>query len=397
MAVTQRVVSGPEKTWTVLDAELEVVGPVEQYLEFMRGQGYSPNTVKAYARAMALWWTFLEQRRADWQSVQLADFGAFLQRLREGSVEAPVRPLIPERRMSDSTVACRVRAVMGFYRFQAAVGVPAAAFLYETVRSRPGPYLPFLEHVARQHGRRRSVLRVRAAAKPPPVLLPDQIEALCDAEARWDRSSASWRGDLRYRFLWSLLAETGLRLGEALSLQHRDWRTGTGDTAVVEVVPRDHPYGLVPKSGHRRVHVGSRLDRLYGDYVWHLCELGADAALADWDSAYIFCNVAREPFFAPLRPESIYAHLGSMKRRVPCLPPSTTPHWFRHTHATALLLAGVPLHVVSRRLGHRDVQTTLNTYAHVTDDAELRAVADWQKLTAAWGTPPGGQPATGSG
>jgi hypothetical protein len=30
------------------------------------------------------------------------------------------------------------------------------------------------------------------------------------------------------------------------------------------------------------------------------------------------------------------------------------------------------------------VQTTLNTYAHVTEDAELRAVADWAKLTAGW-------------
>ena len=50
--------------------------------------------------------------------------------------------------------------------------------------------------------------------------------------------------------------------------------------------------------------------------------------------------------------------------------------------ATALLLAGVPMHVVSRRLVHADVQTTLNIY--VTDDAELRAVAEWKAFTAGW-------------
>ena len=66
------------------------------------------------------------------------------------------------------------------------------------------------------------------------------------------------------------------------------------------------------------------------------------------------------------------------------LPAGWTPHWFRHTHATALLLADVPLHVVSRRLGHADVQTTMNLYGWVSDDAELRAVADWQRLTASW-------------
>lgn len=66
------------------------------------------------------------------------------------------------------------------------------------------------------------------------------------------------------------------------------------------------------------------------------------------------------------------------------VPTAWTPHWFRHSHATALLLSGVPVHVVSRRLGHADVQTTLNTYAHVTEDAELRAVADWKSLTTGW-------------
>ena len=58
----------------------------------------------------------------------------------------------------------------------------------------------------------------------------------------------------------------------------------------------------------------------------------------------------------------------------------------RHTHATALLLSGIPAHVVARRLGHADVQTTLNVYAWVSDDAELRAVADWRAFTAGWRT-----------
>ena len=41
---------------------------------------------------------------------------------------------------------------------------------------------------------------------------------------------------VRDRLLWALLAESGLRLGEALGLQHRDWHTGCGDTAFIEVV-----------------------------------------------------------------------------------------------------------------------------------------------------------------
>ena len=48
------------------------------------------------------------------------------------------------------------------------------------------------------------------------------------------------------------------------------------------------------------------------------------------------------------------------------------------------LLSGVPVHVVSRRLGHVDVQTTLNTYAHVTEDAEMRTAAQWKAFTTGW-------------
>jgi site-specific recombinase XerD len=66
------------------------------------------------------------------------------------------------------------------------------------------------------------------------------------------------------------------------------------------------------------------------------------------------------------------------------VPHTWTPHWMRHSHATALLLSGVPVHVVRRRLGHADVQTTLNTYAHVTEDAEMRAVAQWKAFAAGW-------------
>ena len=43
-------------------------------------------------------------------------------------------------------------------------------------------------------------------------------------------------------------------------------------------------------------------------------------------------------------------------------------HDLRHFHATQLLKAGTPLHVVAHRLGHRDPMVTATTYAHITAD-----------------------------
>jgi len=50
-----------------------------------------------------------------------------------------------------------------------------------------------------------------------------------------------------------------------------------------------------------------------------------------------------------------------------------TPHGLRHTTATLLLGAGVPVQVVAQRLGHSDVTMTLNTYAHSLPDAQRDA------------------------
>jgi integrase len=123
-------------------------------------------------------------------------------------------------------------------------------------------YKPMLEHVACKKGRQRAVIRVRTARGAPPVLTPGQVDAICDACASMDPAGGQWSGRVRDRLLWSLLAESGLRLGEALGLQHRDWHTGRGDTPFVEVVPRDHPHGVrVKGSRYRRVLISDELDQ----------------------------------------------------------------------------------------------------------------------------------------
>ena len=55
-------------------------------------------------------------------------------------------------------------------------------------------------------------------------------------------------------------------------------------------------------------------------------------------------------------------------------------HDLRHTHASHLLMSGVPVHVVQARLGHASIQTTVHTYGHVlpASDAEAGDALDRQ-------------------
>ncbi len=47
---------------------------------------------------------------------------------------------------------------------------------------------------------------------------------------------------------------------------------------------------------------------------------------------------------------------------------------FRHSHATHLIRSGVQIKIVSRRLGHKDVSTTINTYWHLFNEDEKQAL-----------------------
>ena len=57
-------------------------------------------------------------------------------------------------------------------------------------------------------------------------------------------------------------------------------------------------------------------------------------------------------------------------------------HALRHTAATLALRAGVPVHVVSRRLGHKDAAITLRVYAHVLADMEQAGALELEDLLA---------------
>ncbi len=55
-------------------------------------------------------------------------------------------------------------------------------------------------------------------------------------------------------------------------------------------------------------------------------------------------------------------------------------HDLRHTAATLMLQEGVHPKIVQERLGHADINLTLNTYSHVLPDLQLEAAEKLDRL-----------------
>jgi integrase len=338
---------------------------------------------------MAQWWSFLEQRgeAERWQDVGVPAVSGFLSWLRNGrTVEHTI--VTPEDAPSPETLEARLAAVISFYRWQGAVcGVGVAERLLRGAPRR-APARGLLAHLDGHSGSTpSSLVRVRRSRRRdrPPLLLPAEIQAILDGCAVANLATGAWAGNLRDRLVFALLAESGMRLGELLGMRICDFVMGRGGTPYVEVVPReDNPNGArVKMMRPRRIYVGNDLERLFADYLTHLACHAATLGLAVATDSALFVNLQRPPLLAALREGTVRDKTAALRNRG-IGPAGWTPHWFRHSHATALLLAGTPEWVVARRLGHAHVQTTLDLYGWVREDDALRAAANWKSYVAGW-------------
>jgi len=73
---------------------------------------------------------------------------------------------------------------------------------------------------------------------------------------------------------------------------------------------------------------------------------------------------------SPLHPDSVTDWLKKFSKRHNL--PHINPHAFRHTMASMLYYNGVDSVSISKRLGHAQVSTTANIYAHVMEEADRR-------------------------
>jgi site-specific recombinase XerD len=336
------------ESWTLLSDDGLVVAPAEEYLAHLQALGRSPTTARAYAFSLQFWFEFLANVGIAWDEARAEHVSRFVAWLRAPAPNVVVLEGGSARR-SAPTVNRHLAALFSFYDYHARNGVALAKTLIEWRRSNRGGYKPFLHHVTAGRPVPTRPLRLREARRLPRTLSEEQVLAIVEACEH-----------LRDRFFICLLAETGMRVGQALGLRHSDFVSHRRE---VHIVPRDdNQNGARAKTlDHATLPVSAGLVRLYSAYMFD--EYG------ETDSDYVFVKLFAEPHGAPLRYQAVHKLVGRLQERTGI---SFNLHALRHSLATDLLRKGVPLEVVSKLLTHRSPATTLGTYSHLGVE-DLRA------------------------
>jgi integrase len=360
MRVQRVLMPDGAESWTVLGVGGEPVGVVEAFLAHLQALDRSPTTLRTYATSLKLWLQFLEPMGVAVDEASLENVSRFVAWLRAPAGNVAVLPG-GSGRCCAATVNRHLAALFSFYDYRARNGVVLAQSLVGWRRVNRGGYRPFLHHVTAGRATATRPLRLRQPRRLPRTLTDEQILTLVEACEH-----------LRDRFLLVLLAESGMRIGQALGLRHADFVSHRRE---VRIVPRwDNANGARAKTlEEHTIPISAGLVRLYTGYMFQ--EYG------ECDSDYLFVNLFAEPYGRPLRYQAVHQLVRRLRARTGIW---FTPHMLRHSRATDLLRHGVGVDVVARLLTHRCSTTTSQTYVHLDVDdlrAELTRSGAWGKET----------------
>jgi len=172
--------------------------------------------------------------------------------------------------------------------------------------------------------------------------------------------------DSLYRVLFNFLYWTGCRLGEALALTWNDFNHDI--ITINKTISKESINGsriiTAPKTKKsiRKIRIDSKLSseliELHTNYNKVFDNFN--------NNFYIFGgNVPLAPSTIERRKNN-YCKLANVKQ--------IRLHDFRHCHASLLMSNNIPITAIANRLGHSDINTTLNTYSHMLPEDEKRVI-----------------------
>lgn len=181
---------------------------------------------------------------------------------------------------------------------------------------------------------------------------------------------------VNYYPIFLMAAETGMRRGEILGLRWCDVDLQNGTIHICQQLQQLTSSKIIfetpkTKAGNRKISIPPSI-------IKTLSALKSKEKSIDIRQEML---CFRSKNNTPVRPEAIERSWKMLFSLCPNIPYRNF-HVLRHTHATLLLAAGIPIIEVARRLGHSRVSHTLELYGHAIPNYDQKIT---EKITQIYG------------
>ena len=354
MRVQEVKLDNNKRRYLLVDDKGIPILPVAKYLKYIDNSEKSVNTQKTYCYSLKLYFEYLKEINVDYRNVNiniLSDFVGWLRNPHESNKVSNLKPVKAKR--TEKTVNLTITVVTNFYDYlyrTEEIGNDMVDKLMKQVFTGGNRhYNDFLYHVNKDKPSSKNILKIKEPRRKIKILTKEEIQKVYNATT-----------NIRDEFLIKLLFETGLRIGEALSLFIEDIIFDHNNGHRIKLVDRGElSNGARLKTGEREIHISQELIDLFDDYAYEVLDE------LEIDTNFVFVKLKGKNKGQPLEYQDVSDLFKRLKKKTDI---DVHAHLLRHTHATIYYQTTKDIKQVQERLGHSQIQTTMNMYLHPSDE-----------------------------
>ncbi|GAE02618.1 integrase [Clostridium botulinum B str. Osaka05] len=354
MKVQEVKLNNNQRRYLLVDDNGLPIIAVAKYLKYIDNSEKSFNTQKTYCYSLKLYFEYLQEKDVDYRNVNisiLSDFVGWLRNPYESNKVVNLKPTKAKR--TEKTVNLTITVVTNFYdylyRTEEINNDMVDKLMKQIFTGGHTHYKDFLYHVNKDKSSSKNILKLKEPRRKIKILTKEKMQKVYNATT-----------NIRDEFLIKLLFETGFRIGEALSLFIEDIIFDHNKGHRIKLVDRGElSNGARLKTGEREIHISQELIDLFDDYAYDILDE------LDIDTNFVFVKLRGKNKGQPLEYQDVSDLFKRLKKKTGM---DVHAHLLRHTHATVYYQATKDIKQVQERLGHSQIQTTMNMYLHSSDE-----------------------------